>query len=131
MGGIAPSNLSAAQEGLKAFIDSMATCDQATLVSFNTDVTIDVFMTNDKTMLKQGVDALAASGGTALWDGIVTGINEVIDNGSNECRAVVVITDGEDNASSNTVADVIAIALAVKVRVYPIGIGASVNQPDL
>lgn len=128
-----PPTLDGAKEGAKAYINAMNTtnCDEATLISFNSSVTVDVFMTSDTGALKQGVNALTAVGGTAVWDAGITGITEVINNGTQQCKAVILLTDGEDNASTNTSADVWALALANQIRVFTIGIGTSINEEDL
>lgn len=133
MGWGTPTSLQGAKDGVKAFIDRMdGNCDEATLISFASNVTVDVFMTNDKVLLKAGVDALVAAGGTAVWDACVEGITELVNNATQECKEVIVVTDGEDNASTNnTVADVIAAAQAANVRIVTIGLGTGINEADL
>ncbi|NOY05827.1 MAG: VWA domain-containing protein, partial [Chlorobi bacterium] len=117
----------------KVFVDMMdGLCDEATVVSFASNVTVDVFMTNDKDLLKAGIDGMVASGATALWDGAGTGVMELINNGVNECRAVIVLTDGGENSSTQyTLDDVIALAQANKIRVFTIGLGNGVVEPPL
>lgn len=119
----------------KAFVDAMdpdnSGCDEATVISFNQTVTVDVFMTIDKAMLKRGIDALQASGSSAVWDAGVIGIQELANNGTQECRGVVFVTDGEKTSSTNTVDDVISIALANRVRIFTIGFGSVINDTDL
>lgn len=127
-----PSGMEGAKAGSKAFVDAMdGGCDEATLISFASTVSVDVFMTNDRDLLKAGIDALVPIGGTAVWDGGVAGVNELVNNGTQACRAVILLTDGEDNSSSNTPADIIALALSNKIRVFTIGLGTSINEADL
>ncbi len=135
MGWGSPSGLEGAKEAGKAFVDAMdpdgSGCDEATVVSFNQQVTVDVFMTNDKVLLKQGIDGLVANGNTAVWDAGVVGVQELVNNGTQECRAVILLTDGEDNSSTNTPDDVIALALNNKIRIFTIGLGTGINDADL
>ncbi len=130
-----PSALDQAKAGANAFIDAMdpdgSGCDEAELISFDIQVTADVFMTTDKKLLKRGVDALQASGSSAVWDGAVAGLQEIVNNGTMECRAVLIFTDGEDGFSTNTINDVIALAWANKIRVFTIGVGDGINDSDL
>ncbi len=109
----------------KTFVDLMQTpCDEASLVSFNTEVTVDVPMTTDKWSLKNAIDGFAASGSTALWDAAYEGITQLASSARNRCRAVVLFTDGGENSSKkHTFSDVITHALTEHIRVFTIGYG--------
>ncbi|NOY05119.1 MAG: VWA domain-containing protein, partial [Chlorobi bacterium] len=122
-----------AKQAAKAFVDMMdGVCDEATLVSFGGDVVVDVFMTTDKALLKKGIDGLVLNFGTLLWDGTYAGISELVNNGVNECRAVILLTDGRPyGAQQYSLADCIALAQANKIRVFTIGLGNNVNEPPL
>ena len=77
--------LNGAKAGVKAFVDAMdGNCDETTLVSFNSQVSADVFITNDKVLLDQGIDALQTGGATSIWDAVVTAANEVANNGTQD-----------------------------------------------
>ncbi|PLX31758.1 MAG: hypothetical protein C0600_04815, partial [Ignavibacteria bacterium] len=77
----------------RAFVDLMdGTLDEAAIIWFNTMVNIQQQMTTIKPLLYSAVDALPAGGGTAVWDGCYAGIIELINNGVNQCRAVIVMT---------------------------------------
>jgi VWFA-related protein len=117
------------KNGALAFINTMnpdgIPCDEAAIVSFNQDVNINRSMTKSKPELRGAVDSLYAWGNTALWDAAAVGITELARNGTNRCRAVVVLTDGGDNSSRfyRSVQAVIQLALASDVKVYTIGYG--------
>ena len=120
-------NTSAKAAG-RAFIDEMdGVIDEATIIWFNTQVNIAQQMTTLKPLLYAAVDGLPASGGTALWDGAYAGIVELINNGVNQCRGVIVMADGADNGSSRTPAEVISLANRNRIRVFTVGLGPSVN----
>ena len=82
-------------------------------------------------MLHSAVDALPVANMTAVWDGIYAGIIELINNGVNQCRAVIVMTDGGDNSSQRTVAEIISLANRHRIRVFTIGLGTGINATEL
>ena len=105
--------------------------DEAAIIGFSNWVLVHQAMTTIKPALDAAVDALAATASTAVWDGIYAGIVELINNGVNQCRAVIVMTDGGDNASTRTVSEVIALANRNRVRVFTIGLGTGINATEL
>jgi len=126
----------AAHAGAKAaghaFIDLMdGHFDEAAVLWFTDVITVRQTMTTVKPILYSAIDDLPASGGSAVWDGAYSGILEVINDGVNQCRAVIVMTDGEDNSSTRTVAEVIALANRHRIRIFTIGLGSSINSTDL
>ena len=124
-------NAGAKQAG-RTFTDQMdGVVDEATIIWFNTQVNIAQQMTTLKPLLYTAVDGLPASGGTAVWDGTYAGIIELINNGVNQCRAVVVMTDGADNSSTRTPAEIISLANRNRIRVYTVGVGSSINATEL
>jgi VWFA-related protein len=68
-------------------------------------------------------------GGTSLYDAIAQTAERVIDRGTRR-SAVVVLTDGLDNASQLSASDVSGIASAIDVPVYVIWIVAAVDNPS-
>ncbi len=128
---VGSGNAGAKQAG-HAFVDLMdGVVDEASMIWFNNTVTVYQQMTTVKPMLHSAVDALPASGSTAVWDGIYTGISELVTLGMNPCRSVIVMTDGVDNASTHTVAEIISFANRNKIRVFTIGLGTSINATEL
>ncbi|MDX9759657.1 MAG: VWA domain-containing protein, partial [Bacteroidota bacterium] len=117
-----------------AFIDMMdGVIDEAAILWFTTPTgaTLAQQMTYIKPMLHTAVDALPASGGTPAWDGIYAGLIELINNGVNQCRAVIAMTDGGDNASVRTPSEIIALANRHRIRVFTIGLGSGINATEL
>ncbi|MFZ1729427.1 MAG: T9SS type A sorting domain-containing protein [Bacteroidota bacterium] len=115
-----------------AFVDLMdGVIDEAAIIFFSQVVTIYQQMTTIKPMLHSAVDALPATGATAVWDGIYAGVIELINNGVNQCRAVIAMTDGGDNSSTRTVAEIIALANRHRIRVFTVGLGTGINATEL
>lgn len=115
-----------------AFVDYMdGSVDEATILWFTQLVSVYQQMTTSKSVLHAGVDALPASGATAVWDGIWQGLIELVNNGVNQKQAVVVLTDGGDNSSTRTVAEIIQLAQTYNLRVFTIGLGSAINATEL
>lgn len=123
--------IAGAKQAGHTFIDLMdGVLDEATVIGFNDVVTIHQQMTTLKPMLHAAVDNLTLALWTVVWDGIYAGIVELINQGVNQCRAVVVLTDGRDTSSQRTVSEIIALANRNRVRVFTIGLG-NVNFAEL
>ncbi|MBN1447030.1 MAG: VWA domain-containing protein [Bacteroidetes bacterium] len=121
-----------AKAGGRAFVDKMdGQIDEAAIIWFTSVVNIQQHMTTIKPMLYASIDALPASGATAVWDGCYAGILELINNGVNQCRAVIVLTDGGDNSSTRTPSEIISLANKNNIKVFTIGLGSSVNATEL
>ena len=131
-GSMAGASNAGAKAGGRAFIDRMdGQIDEAVVIWFNTQVNIAQQMTTLKPLLYNAVDGLPASGGTAVWDGAYAGIIELINNGINQCRSVIVMTDGNDNASTRTPAEIISLAQRNRITVFTVALGSSINATEL
>ncbi|MCB2206314.1 VWA domain-containing protein [bacterium] len=116
----------------RAFVDVMdGVVDEATVMYFNQDVTVMQQMTTLKPMLYAAIDNLPASGQTAMWDGAFDGVIELINNGINDCRAVILLSDGYDNSSQHSMQEIADLAASNRIRVYTVGLGSSVPVTQL
>lgn len=86
--------------------------------------------TTDAGALETALIAIRAEGRTALYDGIAEGLQH-LQLGGAEQHALVVVSDGGDNASHHTYADVLALARRSDAVVYAIGLlGTSSDEMD-
>ncbi len=116
----------AAKAGGNAFVDLMdGTSDEAAIIWFGSFVTQAQPMSMFKDLLHNAINGLPANGSTALYDGIYAGMQALIADGVNPCRAVVVLTDGSDATSSRGPADIIPLATRNGIRLFTIGVGSS------
>lgn len=122
-----------AKAGGAAFIGNMDdVIDEACVIHFNTSVWVYQKMTTDTVRLQSAVSQLPTFGATALWDAIWTALAIVQNNGNNQCRAIIVLSDGEDNSSTRYgLPDIIAFAVRHNIRVFPIGYGEQIAADDL
>jgi VWFA-related protein len=76
--------------------------DEAFLVDFSYEAFIDQDFTNDINKLQQGLSYIKSSGGTAMYDALVASADYLSKNAKHPKQVLLVVTDGEDNASSAT-----------------------------
>jgi Ca-activated chloride channel family protein len=76
--------------------------DEEFLVDFSWEAFIDQDFTNNLDKLQQGLAFIKSSGGTAIYDALVASADYLSKNAKHPKQVLLVITDGEDNASSAT-----------------------------
>jgi len=76
--------------------------DEAFLVDFSWEAFIDQDLTSDIDKLKQGLSFIDSKGGTAIYDALVASADYLSKNAKHPKQVLLVVTDGEDNASSAT-----------------------------
>lgn len=81
--------------------------DEAFLVDFNSEAYIDQDFTNDVNKLEQGLQLAKVGGGTALYDAVVAAADYLSKNAKQPKQVLLIVTDGEDNASSAQLAQAI------------------------
>jgi len=73
--------------------------DQVFIVNFNDEYYLDQDFTADINKLKEALEKIEARGGTALYDAVVASADHLKRNTRLERKVLFVVTDGEDNAS--------------------------------
>jgi VWFA-related protein len=107
----------------KKFVDKLATSDETAIYSFSEGTTLDQGWTSNTTLLKSAIDRIEPDGWTAMNDAVMTAINDVSARDASRRKAIVVLTDGEDNRSQiRSISTVIARAKQVGVPVFTIGL---------
>jgi VWFA-related protein len=76
--------------------------DEEFLVDFSWEAFIDQDFTNNLDKLQQGLGYIKSSGGTAIYDALVASADYLSKNAKHPKQVLLIITDGEDNASSAT-----------------------------
>jgi Ca-activated chloride channel homolog len=74
--------------------------DEAFVVNFADDAYIDQDLTSDANKLKDGLAHIESRGGTALYDAVVASADKLAADAHRPKQVIVIITDGEDNAST-------------------------------
>jgi VWFA-related protein len=126
--------------------------DEAAVISFTGEVTLEQGLTGNKSRLREAIDrveytppsgmlsdGVVVSGtppisgrnqelaaATAIWDAIWATSNELLsDTAEHTRRAVILLTDGYDTISNMKMQDAVDRALKVDALIYAIGIGDS------
>ena len=73
--------------------------DEVCIVNFNDEYYLDQDFTSQIPLLKEALERIESRGGTALYDAVVATADHLKKNASLEKKALLVVTDGEDNAS--------------------------------
>jgi Ca-activated chloride channel family protein len=76
--------------------------DEEFLVDFSWEAFIDQDFTNNIDKLQQGLGYIKSSGGTAIYDALVASADYLSKNAKRPKQVLLVVTDGEDNASTAT-----------------------------
>jgi len=96
--------------------------DRAFVAGFSFDATKEAPFVSDIGLLDEQVRAIPdASGGTSLYDAIITGLYRF--RTLQGRRALIILTDGEDTTSRISYDDMLAYARSARVPLYFIGVG--------
>ncbi|MGC2832142.1 MAG: VWA domain-containing protein [Candidatus Acidiferrum sp.] len=110
---------------VNAFAHSSNPEDEMFVVDFNENVTVELMrgkpFTHDATELQQALTAVSARGQTALYDAVVEGLTHV-ELGQWDKKALIIVSDGGDNASHAKFSELLALAEHSHVVIYSIGL---------
>jgi Ca-activated chloride channel family protein len=108
-----------------AFAASSNPQDQMFLVNFNERVWFglpaDTPFSDRPEQLKTAMQSVKANGRTALYDAIAIALQH-LKKGARDKRVLIVVTDGGDNASTHTRAEVVRMATESDALIYTLGI---------
>ena len=136
----------------RSFLESVMrpSKDEAAVVSFTGEVTLEQGLTGNIARLRRVIDQIefvppsgyigggvvvggtppisgtqqTLAGSTAIWDAIWATSNELLaDSAEHQRRAIILLTDGEDTISQVHMQDAISRALKADALIYAIGIG--------
>jgi len=96
--------------------------DESFVVNFNDEAYLDSDFTSDIKVLEQGLNKLDARGGTAMRDAISMSIDHLHDKAKRDKKVILVVTDGNDNASAKSLESLVRLAQQNDVLIYAIGL---------
>lgn len=119
----------AVQAAALAFIHDSNANDEMFVVNFNETAYLDAPLTNKIALLQHALNHIESSGGTAMYDATIASLDELAHHGHNQKRALLIVTDGEDNDSVFTLEQTVRAAQKAKDAplIYCIGILARKN----
>lgn len=96
--------------------------DEVFIVNFNDDAYLDQPFTSDTKKLEDALEKIDSKGGTAMRDAISMSIDYLKDNGKKDKKVLLVVTDGNDNTSNETLEQLVRKARQSEVLIYCIGL---------
>jgi Ca-activated chloride channel family protein len=96
--------------------------DEVFIVDFNDVAYLDAPFTNNIKKLEQVLDKIDTRGGTAMRDAISMSIDYAKESGKKSKKVLLVITDGNDNTSNETLEQLVRKARQSEVLIYSIGL---------
>jgi Ca-activated chloride channel family protein len=111
-----------AREAAARFLETGTTEDEYFLVEFSNRAQLAEGFTTDIKRLRESLAFKPAAGSTALYDGIYLGLSE-LKRGQNPKKALLLITDGEDNHSRYSRGDIRESLREADAQIYVIDLG--------
>lgn len=103
--------------------------DEIFVVNFSENYYLDQDFTSDESLLQAALRQVSATDGTALYDAVVASAVHLMNRSHLEARVLLVITDGQDNMSQQTLEETLArLHQAPGLTIYTIGIGGGSLQ---
>jgi VWFA-related protein len=96
--------------------------DEVFIVNFNDDHYLDVPFTGDIHKMEQGIAKIDSRGGTAMRDAISASLDYMKENAKKDKKVLLIITDGNDNASNTSLEKVVGRANQMETVIYAIGL---------
>ncbi len=110
-------------EAALTLVESSNPQDEAFVVNFNDDFYLDLDkdFTNSIPELKEALERIDSRGSTALFDAIIGSLDH-LKKAAKDKRVLLVVTDGEDNSSHNSLEKTIREIQKTDTVIYTIGL---------
>lgn len=118
--------LPAARDAARAFLKTSNPHDEYFLIEFADRPELVEDFTTDLTKLEKRIFSTSARGLTPLFDAVQMGLDK-IQSARNTKKALLVITDGEDNNSRSTFSEIRELTRHQDVQIYAIGLVGTVQ----
>lgn len=120
-GSMGGDKITRAREALSKFVDTSHVRDEYFLIGFNSRAQLLLNHTRDSDALMQKLTFVQTRGQTALYDATYLGVERVT-RGAHKKRAILLISDGQDNSSRYTFNELKRMLKESDVIIYAIGI---------
>ena len=129
-GSMGGDKIARARDALARFIDTSHSRDEYFLIGFNHRAQLLLDHTRDSDALMQKLTFVQTRGQTALYDATYLGVERVT-RGAHKKRAVLLISDGQDNSSRYTFSELKRLLKESDVIIYAVGIVSSHDDTQL
>jgi Ca-activated chloride channel homolog len=116
-----------ARDAALAFLQTAGAGDEYFLVEFNERPHVTVDMTSDISKLKEHIIFIPAKGTTALYDAVYVGV-EKLKKANNTKRALLVISDGDENHSRYRFSSLRDFVREQNIQIFSIGASGPITQ---
>ena len=113
--------LRTSRDAATQFLTALNAADEAFLVEFGDTAKVSVGFTARTEEIQSVLKNVQPGGLTAMLDAINTGLREM-KKAKNPRRAIVVVSDGGDNHSRNTAAEIESLVREADVQIYAMGV---------
>ena len=116
-------------EAALTMVQSSNPQDEAFVVNFNDDFYLDLDkdFSNSIPELKEALERIDARGSTALYDAIIGSLDH-LKKGVKEKKVLLIVTDGEDNTSRNSLEKTVREIQKTDTVIYTIGLLGQENK---
>jgi Ca-activated chloride channel homolog len=119
-------NIGKAKKAIARFLKSGNPEDEYFLVTFNDKTTLVQSFTSQSSTLQNDASLQKPGGRTALYDAVYMGLDQ-IKKAKNDKKALILVTDGEDNTSRYSPLEVREFAKESNAQIYGIGQEGNLN----
>ena len=120
-----------AKAAMRTLIETLKPTDQGAIITFSATVSVARGLTSDKDALIASTNAASAGGNTAIFDAVGAAVDVLSSVPPQTRRAIVLLTDGQDNSSRLTLAAVTDRLRGQGYPLYVVGLGTSLDRPVL
>jgi len=113
--------LTTSRDAAAHFLQALNPDDEAFLVEFNDKVDLSVGFTSHPQEIRSALQKVQVSGLTALLDALKFALSQM-KNAKNARKAIVIVSDGGDNHSTYTAAQIEALVREADVEIYAMGV---------
>ena len=132
-GSMSGTRIANAKMAIEGFVDAMYSNDRGAIVGFESYASVYSQFTSDKTILKNSLNSVYASGGTSVEAGLKAALdlfdatpNKVVNNCVNS-KMILLLCDGDVTYTEVT----LQRAVAKGIKIYPVLIGSTGGQASL
>jgi Ca-activated chloride channel family protein len=113
--------LETSRRAVGQFLKTMTSADEAFLIEFNDQATLLQPFTTDTGQIEKKLGAASSRGLTAMFDAIHMALQQM-KSAKNPRKAILIVSDGGDNNSQVTSAQIQALVREADVQIYAMGV---------
>ncbi|MEX2301252.1 MAG: VWA domain-containing protein [Bryobacterales bacterium] len=96
--------------------------DEVFIVNFNDEAFLDSPFTKSQERLQDALQRIDSRGGTALYDAASMSLDYLQEEGKHDKKVLLIVTDGEDNASRGTLEKLVRRLQETDTIIYAVGL---------